>query len=305
VSHQRSPRALCGIAALLLSLACGQGSDSTLAGPFVALGKGDEARSALSDSRRAAALGADYEQAFAFARAPGQRESVGAADLELLFRAAEMTAFQTLERRHVQDMRDGLRELERRGTATRRHYLHLRATLIKARMLDEARELGLAHPELALEDLPEFRDAEGQIEGAPTEWVVAGDRPTLLRRSVDLRQGAQIVVVSHPACHFSRAAARAIEADPTLRSVFAARSHWLAPQDGDFDIEVIQRWNREHPIATTRLTVQREEWPMIDSWRTPTFYVLEHSEPIAKIEGWPSAGRRAELLAALRRVGLP
>lgn len=67
---------------------------------------------------------------------------------------------------------------------------------------------------------------------------------------------------------------------------------------------MIQRWNREHPIASTRLTVQREEWPMIDTWHTPTFYVLENGERAEKIEGWPSEGRRAELIAALARVGL-
>ena len=43
---------------------------------------------------------------------------------------------------------------------------------------------------------------------------------------------------------------------------------------------------------------------MIDYWGTPTFYFLQNGVVRAKVTGWPKEGRRAELLAALRQVGL-
>jgi hypothetical protein len=43
---------------------------------------------------------------------------------------------------------------------------------------------------------------------------------------------------------------------------------------------------------------------VIDSWGTPTFYVLKDGAVTAKVDGWPKAGRRRELLAALHKVGL-
>jgi hypothetical protein len=125
-----------------------------------------------------------------------------------------------------------------------------------------------------------------------------------LRRNVDLQRPAQVVIVSHPLCHFSQAAVQDIQADPVLDKVFREHAKWLVPQDAHLYFDIMQRWNREHPGREVTMTVRREEWPMIDSWSTPTFYFLENGVVSAKVEGWPKGGRRPELLAALRQVGL-
>lgn len=155
-----------------------------------------------------------------------------------------------------------------------------------------------------LEVLPELHEAPDLIAGHPTEWAVDPNKHELLRRSVDLHQSTQVVIISHPLCHFSQAAMHDIQADPVLSKIFEANARWLIPQGNHLDFGVVQQWNREHPGQQAALAFRRDEWPMIDSWATPTFYFLKNGVVNAKVEGWPKEGRRSELLTALRQVGL-
>jgi hypothetical protein len=78
----------------------------------------------------------------------------------------------------------------------------------------------------------------------------------------------------------------------------------MAPQVSAFDWDVFEQWNREHPGQETTLAFRHDEWPMIDWWGTPTFYFFKSGTLSAKVRGWPKGGRKPELQAALRQVGL-
>jgi hypothetical protein len=257
----------------------------------------------LPDRVRATRIGLAYEAAFTPEQESRSLISVNDGDLDLLFRASQMAAYYTVDARHIRHMRSALDELQRRGRAPASYYVQLYERLVEARMLAEAREFGEQHP--VPEALPEFREAEDIQADGPTEWVVHPTRYELLRRNVSLRDPMKVVIVSSPLCHYSVAASRDIQADPVLRDLFrAAHAKWLAPPDGRLNVKKIQKWNQEHPGQETTLAFRREEWPTIDVWSTPTFYFLENGVLNAKVIGWPKEGRRAELLAGFRQVGL-
>jgi hypothetical protein len=197
-----------------------------------------------------------------------------------------------------------LNTLQERGLASSAHYLHMYEIFIGARMLTEARALASQHPMPELEPLPELHEEPDVVPGQPTEWVVHQSQRELLRRNADVRAPAQVVIVSHPLCHFSRAAAHDIQTDPVLRETLEGHATWLAPQDTHINFNAVQQWNQQHPEQEVTLTFRREEWPMIDSWATPTFYFLKNGVAVAKVAGWPRQGRRSELLAGLRQIGL-
>jgi hypothetical protein len=268
------------------------------------LNKMDELTTRSPSKEKAEIIGSAYDDLFASVRPDKGLGKISDHDLDVLYNAAHVAAFYTIAERYIQDMTAVLNELEKRGLAARNHYLHMYEAFIKARMLAQARELAKRHPLPDLEVLPELGDAPDLVAGWPTELVVDPVAPRLLRRSVDLHEPAQVVVVSHPLCHFSQAAMQEIQADPVLRKIFDAHAKWLAPQDPRFDVDVLRRWNREHPGQEINLTFRREEWPMLDVWSTPTFYFFKNGAVTAKVEGWPKGGHRSELLAALRQVGL-
>jgi hypothetical protein len=287
------------------ALACrAQTNGSSVEQHFDRLARVERATQAYDDGARAAVIAATYDEMVRRVRDTHALEQADGHDLELLYRAARLAAFHSHGPRHVQDMTSFLSGLQRRGLASSRHYRHMHEAFVGARMFAEARNLATQHPTEVLERLPVLREAADLVAGQPTELVVHPDQHELLRRSADLRRPSQVVVVSHPRCHFSRAAMQDIRADPVLGRILATHARWLAPQDDDLDFDVLQQWNREHVEQQITLTFRRDEWPMIDSWQTPTFYFLEDGVVIAKLDGWPQHGRRAELLAALRQIGL-
>lgn len=271
---------------------------------FDAFQRMEQVTAQLPDRARARIIGAGYDELLSSVRAVKPLDRASDHELELLYRAARLASFYTGDEKHVRDMASFLDELARRDLATPSHYAHLYEAFIKTRMLTEARELARRHPLPELEPLPALREAPDLVAGQPTEWAIDPSRRELLRRSVDVHRPAQIVVVSHPLCHFSQAAMRDIQADAALGEIFREHARWLAPQDTHLKFDIVQRWNREHPGQETTLAFRREEWPMLDSWGTPTFYFLQDGAVTAKVEGWPKAGRRPELLAALRQIGL-
>jgi hypothetical protein len=284
-------------------LACRPGepsSPSSMEQRFDALVRVEWKTHGLPERARHAATVAAYDEMAAPVRT---LDRISDHDLELLYRGAQRASFYTHDPRIIQGMASYLNSLQERGLASKDHYLQMYEAFIGARMLTEARALAKQHPMPELEVLPELHEAADVVPGRPTEWVVDPNKRELLRKSVDL-QSVQVVVVSHPLCHFSQRAMRDIQADPVLREIFLAKVKWMAPQSNHLDFDVIQQWNREHPGQETTLTFRRDEWPMIDSWATPTFYILKNGAVSAKVEGWPKEGRRSELLGALRQVGL-
>jgi hypothetical protein len=252
---------------------------------------------------RAVVFGMIYDAVWAPEYEPANLASRDDRELDLLFRAAHLAATYTLDERHVRHMRGALDVLDRRGSAASRHHVNMYKTYVHARMLGDARTLARHRPMAELEVLPEIRDTD-LAPGLPSVWVVDPDRRALARRDVELAKGVQVVVISHPGCHFSRAAMLAIESDPILASIFETHATWLAPQDSSLAFDRIQRWNRDHPAQPIVLTIDRRAWSMIDQWNTPTFYVLREGVVTARVNGWPRAGRRAELVRALEGVGL-
>lgn len=278
-------------------------AESELAQRLAALARADEEASSQSTTARAAALRAHYGRTFSAAAGLPPLRAQTTADVEVRFRAAQRAAWITLDEVYLRDMVVALDELERRGQATAEQYRSVHASLIAARLLPEARTLAQRHPELALEAIPEIREAGDVVAGQPSVWTLDETQSALVHRGFDLRQPAQIVVVSSAWCHFCEAAAEALQADPELLEIFAARSHWIAPPEA-FGLEDLQKWNRAHPRMQISLAIRRADWPAIDGWNTPTFYFFQNGALITQVSGWPRAGRRAEIAAALRTIGL-
>jgi hypothetical protein len=287
----------------LHALACRAPQDSFgIARRFEALNVIVKTTASLPTAHRAAAVASAYDELFASLPAHALAATRARDELAVLFQAAHLTASYTLSERHVRAMAAFLGALEERGHAGNAEYQRMYKALVTARMLSEAREFAGRHPLAELEPLPELHEAADLVPGLPTEWTVDPDRRVLLHRNVYM-DPVQILVVSHPMCHFSQAAVGDIQADATLDEVFRSHAKWLALPDAIY-FDVIQKWNKEHTHQVTTLTNRREEWPMIDTWATPTFYFIKDGAVVAKVIGWPKEGRRADLIAAARQIGL-
>lgn len=204
-----------------------------------------------------------------------------------LFNAADATASYTLDPRHVRDALAAFDALERSGGATDKQLSTIRELMVKARMFE-------SHGRVVVPRLQD--ESHGQT---PTELIVESGR--LIRRSIPMK-GPQIIVVAHSNCRFSAAAMRDIQADPALADLFAREAHWLVPQEAPVDLDALGDVSR--PGFRYTLAYKRSEFPMIDSWATPTFYFLDGTNVVQKVVGWPREGRKSEVLEAARAIEL-
>ncbi len=245
-----------------------------------------------------------YQEGFAAAVRGLGKKPVNVRDLEWLFRAARAACFYTGQATHADDMQKVLDQLAVKKSATEVHYSQMLDAYVKTRWFDKAEEIYRLHGNRSMAVLPKFGVMAIEAGNAPTELIVARDQRLLSRQIAPLPISPYVLVVSHPLCHFSQNAAAAIAQDAALSALFRDHAKWLAPVDLQLNFDVLQQWNRDHQDGQISIAYRSEEWPLIDSWATPTFYFIDGGNVKAKVEGWPKEGRVEELLDAARTMGL-
>ncbi len=257
----------------------------------------------LSSRERGIRIGLSYDELFGVQNAT-KLSALNSKELNLLFRATNSAAFYALRLRDVENLRLVLDELSRRNEAKKQHFEDAYGAYVAMRRFDDARALANTHKLKDLEDLPPIVDSVSRSIQGPTVLRVAMAEHKLTRQALDIGTGTKIIVISHPLCHFSRNAVQAIEQDTVLSAIFKKNSVWIAPTDRRLYIKILQDWNQSHPLTQYSIAYDLREWPMVDSWATPTFYFLRNGELVGKVEGWPEEGQREALIEAASKAGL-
>ena len=257
----------------------------------------------LSSRERGIRIGLSYDELFGVQDATKLR-ALSTKELNLLFRATNSAAFYALRLRDAENLRLILDELFRRNEANRQHFEDVYGAYVAMRHFDDARALANTHKLKDLEDLPPLVDSVSRSIQGPTVLRVDLAEHKLTRQALDIRSGTKIIVISHPLCHFSRNAVQAIEQDAVLSVIFKKDSVWIAPTDRRLYVKTLQDWNRSHPVIQYSLAYDLREWPMVDSWATPTFYFLKNGMLVDKVTGWPEEGQREALIEAAGKAGL-
>lgn len=273
---------------------------------YQALLDGDPERD-VPASARLATISEHYARLFPYIASPRFLRDATAADLGFAFRAASLAWGYIEDERYLADLRAVFGELADRGIASTSQKVDFLGALVRARHFDAARafarELRKQHPDLDIEPIPEI---SGEVDAAePWVYAVADDAKHLERVPLPVSKGMHLLVVAHPLCGFSRQAMTDLAADDELGPVVRRLATWLSPVDGRLYLPEVADWNRSHPQTPVVLTHRRNQWPMIDDWSTPTFYLLRDGELVGKVQSWPlDTGNRAALAGLLRAGGV-
>ncbi len=250
-----------------------------------------------SDLQRVTLTGERYDRLFGEYQTEPHLRSATAVDLRLITRAVERAVERGSSPAHVAQWQMDLAEMQRRGMLVDKDYLGLHRALISTRNFAGARALAQRHLGMEVAVVPAYRPPTSLPADQPTALSINAQNETMQREPFDLSAPLRIVVVA--SCHFSRDAARAIEADVQLRPIFARDAIWLASQNESFD--AVKDWNREFPDQPIHVAWQNSEWSMLDNWRMPTFYVFRHGQLVTQFSGWDDL---ATLKQSLREAGV-
>ena len=224
-------------------------------------------------------------------------------DLMAMFESLAQVAFYLGEPAAARDLLTVTTELEHRSAATAEHLERTHAILVAARLLGEARIFHDLHPGLKARRVPEVEPTSLPATGNPGILVWDSGRGVLQHEAIELEADYQILVVSHPLCGFSKAAADAISDDPELARVFAHHATWAVAPPGNLPLGPIEQWQARHPDHRIGLIDRPEAWGFIETGNTPVFYFLQAGNVVESVSGWPEGGNREAVVAALRRIG--
>jgi hypothetical protein len=195
-------------------------------------------------------------------------------------------------------------ELERRNHVVPIDVDHLHRTLIGGRRWEEARALAARYPDVTLQRLPDVVLSHAETIGSqPAVWQVDDGGARVERAAVAWPQGPALLIVSDPACGFSRDFMAALSRDPALLASLPATRLFVSPTFGNWGAERLARWNVSHPEFSHVLADRPDPWAAwVPSWETPQLIFLFDGQVIERVNGWPKEGRHDELQAALRKL---
>ena len=293
---------------IVLALASSSGIASEWISPIESSYNGllaiDAGPRSLSERERNEAILREFEATFRQRLNEDALHATSAEDLDWLLKAAHLSIFYGREMRHLGDLGRILSELESRGVATNAQRVLMYRSLIGYRKFDEARVYLSLHPDLEVEPVPEVSDARRFSTDSVPVYEIDAEQIRLLPLFLRIHDGTHLIVVSHPLCAFSRAAMQFVNDNLKIAEALDERAIWLTPVDMRLHFEEIQQWNRSHPRTQVMIARHRHDWPMVEEWDTPQFYLLRDGTVIEHFSGWPLDGSRQQsLLDLVGKIG--
>jgi hypothetical protein len=258
----------------------------------------------LSENDRLEAMVRSYEGNFREHLTLTNLKSIDNRGLDFILRSIYTVAFYTFNPTYLEDASLVMQELESRGAATNNQKTLFHKILVGYRKFEEARNYSKDNPHLETEPVPWIGENNGDAAGGPLVYRVSKDRHELIPTNVESYGNDILLVITHPLCSFSRNAMAAIENDSSILDAIGDRVVWMTPASTRLNFNEIQEWNREHLSIEIVIAHTHQDWPMVDSWATPQFFLLRNGTVLDSFSGWPTGGSRDRLVELLRRGGM-
>lgn len=253
----------------------------------------------LSEQDNGEQLAASYRESQFLPSETGHHDSVIEC-ARFRLRAATYVGAYLNDAQHFEAFSVAFHAAEALGVANKEDREAMFKALIGLRRFEDAREYLAKYPDLAVESpVPAVLEADARASG-PMAYAIADKGTTLAPMPYDLGSGTRLVVITHPLCAFSRRAMEALAGDDGLSSLLGPII-WLTPVDQTLNLSTLSEWNEAHPQMPMVIAKSRADWPFVDQWATPVFYVLKDGALTGKLVGWPAEGNRQALMALLAR----
>jgi hypothetical protein len=212
-------------------------------------------------------------------------ELMSTEDVRRVFLAARVILLHAHEERYLRDMQAMFDVLVSRGAATGLDARELYAAMVLLRRFEAAKRLAESHRIDIKSRLPTLRTLP-EVQSPRYRVMAATSLDNLEIRHWAPPAGRSIVVVAGPDCARSRKAVMDITADADLAPIFENRSIWLAPPTLSADTGRTMDWLREGAQSNRFAVFAEEDWPDIDMYETPVFFVMEDGVVKKTIRGW-------------------
>ena len=191
-------------------------------------------------------------------------------------------------------------ELDSRNALEAPHIRSHYRQLIRAEQLEQAQVFAREY-EPVLDDpltpIPEVIDGGHDPGKGPSVLRVVGPDQPLVRENLELHNDLTILVQFHPNCGMASVLMERVAEEETWKRFIAERAYLLAANPTDIlGRRALHEWNETSPFEVYLLE-KRSDWPMIDRFSTPSFYILQDDQDVESFGGYTS-----ETLERLREI---
>ncbi|MBK8286911.1 MAG: hypothetical protein IPK97_19740 [Ahniella sp.] len=286
---------------LLLFLLSGCAT-SNIASRYEALDKFVHAEEFRASSSQAEIVTRKFGKLFPDAYDASSLERQSAADLDWLFRAANVAAEYGAEG-GTDSMVAAYEALQGRNEVSDFHRYYLYRAHMIDRSWDQANALADERPDDDVERIPVPSDLVPTGYSGPTVLEVHPNDMSLRRVPMSLGGGRRIVVAFHPNCHFSRNALEAIAGQVESTLLLGRLGVLVSPPESLIPLRDQAKWNRERPDLPMVTAYTTEEWEPFSFLQTPGFYFVDEGRIVGELVGWPADRKASEFLDAAREAG--
>ncbi|HVJ36814.1 MAG TPA: hypothetical protein VM687_03300 [Stenotrophomonas sp.] len=229
---------------------------------------------------------------------PDALPGLDADPLAALFDSAHLMVFYTGSSRYLADLQRIASALERKRPLSVSEGKHYFGALIQTRRFEAAAAFAASAPLAERERVPLLRPAPSGVLASAYRVSAQAD---VLEEVAPALSGTRLVIVGHPLCAFSQRAEAALQTMPGLPTGLRTRTLRLAPVGQALYLAQLREWNANHGGLEILLTRHERDWPMINDWATPNFYLLQDGRVVDHFSGWPREGREARFREMVAR----
>lgn len=158
--------------------------------------------------------------------------------------------------------------------------------LLADRNFAAARTWRVRFPQSGREPLPQVARLQVPQHNV---YLVGAEGRFLLEAHSGAKERDGLIVVGHPACSFSRDAMKWMRDNALATSEHAPV--WLSPVDGNLQLALLARWNRQYPTQAFVIARFATDWDFITTWDTPQFYWMQGGQVREHSTGWNEQSR--------------
>jgi hypothetical protein len=179
----------------------------------------------------------------------------------------------------------------------------LHSAYIRSRSIQEAKQLESEYPDL---NLPKTYSLLVKRQADRSYLELNNEEQSLVSHGFEFKKGGYVIVISSPVCSPSKRFLKWLRTSENskLQKIFESNALFITPTDSSFYIEQMREENLKNAPLKLNYAFNKEEWPEIQLWATPTLYFFYDGKLLGQLVGWPKEGRNEELVDGLKKVKL-
>jgi len=196
-----------------------------------------------------------------------------------------------------------VKHMESKGKFIDNMLVSIHEAIVRSRKITEARALEATYPYITFSKTFPMISSEINLR---SYLYLDTTNKQLIKKGFKFPSTGYVVVISSPLCSPSKRFTTwlNLKKNSTFKEVFTNNAIFLTPTDSTLYIDALSTLNKSIAPIQMHYSIDRNEWPEIQLWDTPTFYFYHNGVLKSQLVGWKSNEVSKQLMEHLNNIEL-